>query len=675
MNKKIAFILGSVFFVLGLITLPHYGINWDTVNHLPRGQAYLRYLTTGKKDYSDLKRYFYDWRNRDQWYWQKSQSLLIDANLPAVKVPTRSMYQLDSYTYNDYIEHDGNGHPPLSDILSSAFNRILFGKLKLINDIDSYRVYGIFLSACLVGLLYHWLSKIYGKVAGFFASLSLSLYPLFWAESHFNTEKDIPETVFWSFFLYSIWKGVKEKSVKWILLSGIFFGLALGTKFNILFSILVIIPWILFLIVFRKLKISETLKNAFWGIMAFLIGLGLFIGTWPYLWADPISRIIGVLNFYKGIGASGGNTVNWYPLQWITYTTPLVILFLFIIGLGFAVHRIIKEKDDLPLLFLLWLVVPILREVAPGASFYGGGRQIMEHVPAMAIVAGLGAQAVYNKFPRKLTTTFLLLAFMPITLKLISIHPNENVYFNPLIGGLSGAKKANIPYWGFSFGSAYRQGVNWLNTNAEKDAQIVYVYELIPNFPRLWLRPDLILHNNGRSGYLRKGEYAITLTYQGLEKRSYYDMYLNKFIKPVYEAKVDGVAILNIWKNDNEHLISPWKEEKIKNVILIPTQTGLKFDLGNAYSLSRLEITYNNLDCPKLTSGYVEVSADEKSWERLPGVLPEDWRISAMGEQPKDGKFIEPFVGQMARYVHVSLTPEDTCLKSIKDFDFYALTP
>ena len=660
--------MGLLFGLFGLFTLTDYGVNWDTINHLPRGQAYLRYFTTGKKDYSDLPKYFYDWGNRDQWYWQKPESLLIDTNLSQARVPTRSLYQLDSYTYNDYIEHDGNGHPPLSDILSSAFNRILFGKLRLINDIDSYRVYGVFLSACLVGLLYHFLSKTYGKVAGLFASLSLSIYPLFWAESHFNTEKDIPETVFWSFFLYSVWKGIREKSVKWILLSGVFLGLSLGTKFNILFSVIVIIPWIVFLLLVRKINFTTLIKSVLGGLLAFAIGVVIFIGTWPYLWADPITRIQGVFEFYKGIGASGANTINWYPLQWIAYTTPLIILFLFVIGLGFVVCRIFKNRDDLALLFLLWLAVPVLREVAPGASFYGGVRQIMEYIPAMAIIAGLGAQAIYNKYTKKITLVILLFAFLPITLKLISIHPNENVYFNPLIGGLSGAKKANLPYWGFSFGGPYRQGIKWINEHAEKDANLVYARELIPNIPRLWVRPDLQFHNALRSGPLRLGEYVITLTYKDTEKTSYFDRYLDRFLIPVYEEKVDGVSILKVWKNDAVHTRSEFLTDKILDKFSVEVhKDGLRYDLGRTYRLSRLESKFVPAgNCTDLKSAYVRISTDGQTWERLPGEMPkEDWSVPKLGNQPTKDSLLVPFAADAARFIEINIDPIDACLKNI----------
>ena len=663
--SKRSFLIGSVFFLFAFLTLPHYGINWDTINHLPRGQAFLRYFISGKKDYTGIEKY--------QPYWQNPASLLINSNIPFAEVPTRSFYQMEDATTNFYISIDGNGHPPLSDILSAAFNRIFFGRLRLVNDIDSYRVYGIFLAACLVSLLYYWISQTHGLVAALFSSLSLSLYPLFWAESHFNTEKDIPETVFWSFLLYSVWRGITTRSVKWLLLSGLFFGLALGTKFNVVFVAPIIGLWIIYLLIFRYLEFRQLPKIIICGLVAVVIGLSLFIASWPYLWVDPVAGIYRVLAFYENIGTGPVDSrfigfwgIRTYPLLWISYTTPVVILFLSLVGLVFS------KKNQHYFLFLLWLALPLIRVMWPGASFYGGVRQIMEYIPALAIFSGLGAKIIYDKLNQKALGFVVLLAlFIPITIKLIQIHPNENVYFNPLIGGLAGAKKANLPYWGFSFGNPYRQGFEWINSHAEKGAEVVFVHELMPNSPPLWVRPDILFYNHGRSGYLRHGEYAITLTYQGIENRSYYEMYLNKFIEPVYQVKVDGVAILKIWKNDDAHLKVRWDEQMAPKVKLTVSKSALLFDLGEVRKLSRLVLQYNQDNCKLLTDGYFKISQDNKNWQRLPGNLPDDWRVAVLGEQPKDGKFVEPFLGQVARYIELIVSPSDTCLKNVKDFSLY----
>lgn len=698
-QKLLAIFFGLLFFIFGLVTLPHYGINWDTINHLPRGQAYLRYLVTGKKDFAELPEFFNGWQKEGQWYWQDPASLRIRSDMLGNNVPARSLYQNDSTTFSYFMEHDGYGHPPLSDILSSVFNVVLFNKLKIINDIDSYRVYGVLLAATLVGLVYYWSSSVYGNFAGLISVFSLSLYPLFWAESHFNTEKDIPLIAYWTFMFFSIWKAIKYKSWKWILMSGIFFGFALGTKFNILFSVFVIIPW-LFLVLFSQYKnekrknIGKFLKKNIWiiwsGLIAILIGFVIFVGTWPYLWPDIVTRVGKVFGFYKGIGLTvqSGNGymelfgINTFVSQWIIITTPIVILFLFLIGMVTAVFRIKKEKETTSFLFILWFIVPIVRASWPGTVIYGGVRQLMEYIPAMAILCGLGANSLrdlINKLfgsrlrVKTIVSVIIVLGFTPLIIKLVRIHPNENVYFNSLIGGLAGAKERNIPYWGFSFGSPYRQAALWINKNVEEGANVVYTHDLIPNLPRIWLRQDLNLYNGNRNGYLGKGEYAMGLVYDGTKERSYYDSYLERFVEPVYEVKVDGVSILKIWKNDKEHLKEEYKEKLLSGVVFEKKPWGIRFDLGKTNKIWRLEIDYSQKYCEPLLFGYTQISKDGKDWQRLPGVLPDDWRISLLGEQPKNGKFIEPFVGQNVRFIDLAVSPGDTCLTKINNFRIYAL--
>lgn len=693
LNFYTSFLIGIVFLIVGVLTLPHYGINWDTINHLPRGQAYLHFFLTGKRDFSDLPRFFDGYQKPGQWYWQNPSSLSIDTDIPNNTFPRVSLYQKAGIDFNYLIENDA-GHPPLSDILSSLFNVVLFQKLGLINDIDSYRVYGIILAAALVGLLFFWVSKLYGKITGFVATLSLSLYPLFWAESHFNTEKDIPETVYWSFLLFTVWNGVTQRSWKWILVSGVFFGLALGTKFNIVFIPFVIIPWIVIVGLHQKwfdrklqfFKKNKTLLAL--TILAPILGLLIFIATWPYLWADPISRIGNIVGFYKDIGLTenidsrfqGPFRMNNYPIQWILYTTPLATLFFALIGLGYALYRYIRLRDLNVILFLLWMVTPIARVTWPGTTVYGGIRQIMEYIPALAVFSGLGAFAIIQvakqfRVSSVVVALLIALTFIPIVIRLVSIHPNENVYFNSLVGGLAGAKERNLPAWGNSFGAAYRQGVVWLNNNAEQDAKIAYAYELIPNIPRIFLRQDLDLYNRNRSGALRSGEYTITLTYQGTANRTYYDTYLERFLEPVYEVKVDGVSILKIWKNDIKHTKPGFiKEAKINNVKLEQDKHIIKVDLGRVYTISLLRAFYNEQNCTSLASAYSQISIDGINWGRLPGTMPdEDWNVMAYGPQPMDGKLIQPFAGERVRYIEYVVDPQNACLKNIQSLEVFHL--
>ncbi len=675
-NKKIAIIIGSIFFILGLITLPHYNINWDATNHLTRGQAYLHYFLTGKIDYSDLA----PWKK----YWQKPSSLFFDPDIPKSEVSQRSVYQQDGTPYYDLVIKDGYGHPPLSDILSSFFNVVLFQKLRILNDIDSYRVYGLLLASSLVALVYFWTAKKYGGFAGVVSALSLSLYPLFLAHSHFNTEKDIPEVVYISFFLFSFWKGIISKSWRWIIVSAIFFGLGLGTKLNILFSVFVVLPWVAYLFITKYFR-----RKDFWFIASIflipIVGVLILVISWPYLWADPVSGLVRMLTFYKEIGTASEapkllpiGPINTYAIQTVLFTTPIPTLFLSFVGIFFAVKNLKREKDKSGVLFIFWLLVPIIRVSLPGTNIYGGVRQIMEFIPAMAILAGIGAYSLRNQILKKvslgkkaISIFIIILFFLPISITLYKMHPSEEFYFNFLIGGLNGAEVRNFPSWAENYGSPYRQAVTWIDNNAPLESKVVLAYELMPNIPSLFFRSDINFFNTQRSGYLRNGEYAITLVSQRVSSRSYYDMYLEKFLNPVFKSSVDGVDIIRVWKNDQEHLKGPWKEELEAHAAYKVTNLGITIDIGQTREISRLEIDYVDGDCSRMTYGLVQISEDYKNWIRLPGDLPEDWRISSMGEQPKNGKFIEPFVGQSARYIDLTLTPKNTCLKRVKNVRVY----
>ncbi len=659
-NAKIAFLLGLLFFIFGLFTLPHYGINWDTINHLPRGQAYLHYFLTGKKDYSDIplfKRYFQN----------------PDKLLPATNSGSRSYYQNDAVTFSFFLQYDGDGHPPLSDILSSVFNRVLFGKLHIINDIDSYRVYGVFLASVTVGIVYFWISKIYGRAAGLVSSIFLATYPLFWSESHFNTEKDIPETAYWTLFLFCVYSAVTKKKLKWFLLSGLFFGLAFGTKFNILFSSLVIIPWLIFCFLRTRLKKEDVLQLIPKLLLIGIIGGLIFIGTWPYLWQDLPSGLGQVFGFYKTIGTTSSQGYNTYPLEWILFTTPPLVLVFDFFGLIFILKNFRQERHGFLLLLLLWLLVPILRVTLPSTSIYGGIRQIMEYIPAIAIIGGIGFSHLIKKMKFKVNTisvaVILISAFLLVPL--VKLHPNENVYFNFLVGGIRGAKERNIKSWGNSFGAAYRQGVSWIDGVAPKDSEVVLTYELLPNIPEIWFRDDIAYHNSWRSGYLQNGEYALTLIYQGVEGRSYYDNYLENFVRPVYEVKADGVSILKVWKNSPEYVRKDLNEKELIGGSFSKDESSVTFDLKKQVKLSRLEVKYLDKNCKPLSYGLVQVSSDRKIWHDLPGTFPEDWRISFVGAQPSNGNFIEPFVGQMASAIRIVLAPHNTCLFNVERFKIF----
>src|SRR5258706_14941724 len=203
----------------------------------------------------------------------------------------------------------------------------------------------------------------------------------------------------------------------------------------------------------------------------------------------------------------------------------------------------------------------------------------------------------------------ITLLFFPVSVKLLQMHPNENVYFNWLIGGLKGAQQRNIPAWGVSYGNAYVQGIHWLNAHAEKNASFTLVSGGLINLPYTEIRSDITFSNDLWSGSQRHGEYIMDMTYQGFPDLYKWE-YVNRFLTPVYEDNVDGVSILKIWKNDNEHTKEDYLHEDSNTRVTESKRENnwITLTLSKKMYLTKLDETYNNTTCSPLKNGYILIS-------------------------------------------------------------------
>lgn len=547
MKIKIYPVLIAIFFFISLIlTIKDYNISWDETIHFRRGQAYLYYFLTGKKDYSNLSSYNLQGTNGDP---QK------------VPLPRRSLFQSDYHNGQWFLSLD-NGHPPLSDDLSSVFNYIFYQRLGILPDIFSYHLFNAVCAALLIFAITYFTLKKFGIFVSIISSLSLSLYPLFFSEAHFNI-KDPVETAFFTCAVISLVWLFENFNLKWLILAILSLTLAIGTKLNIVFLIFILGPYLL--IRYKPWRIKKLNKKK-----ALIVFLTTFLPpvfvilAWPFVLLHFPSGVLKIFTYYENIGLGTQYQpsnffifgFNSFPALWIIFTTPLLILILSVIGLISAIQNY-NKFDYIPTLLVLWFIVPILRVSLPGASIYGGVRQIMEFLPAMAILSGLGAwhvAKIFNSFNKKFIYGVLIILFIFPLRTIIQYHPNENVYFNILIGGLKGAQARNFPSWGDSFGNAYLTGIKWLNINAEMGGRVTLIQGTASNAPIEFFRPDLNVNNDNFSGQDKKGEYIMELTFNNTTKTPADKWnYVENNLVPVFQDLVDGVAILKIWKNDTAH--------------------------------------------------------------------------------------------------------------------------
>lgn len=565
-------LIGLTYFLFGLGTINDYGINWDEPSHYLRGQAYLRFFLTGKKNYDGLPKL------KSHYVKNEFYDIPKEATLENDKTFRKSLYQYDregeKFTYQYYLKHD-SGHPPLNGILASLSNYIFYQKLGILGDIEAYHLFTIFISSILVGSVFLFTSSIYGAFAGIISVLSLSFYPLFFAESHFNV-KDPVQTAFYSLTIFTFVASIINNKWKLIIVSSLFAGFSLGTKFNIFFAIIPLSIWLLFnyLSELKSFRWPFSRKITISFFVYPLISFGILFATWPYLWQNPIGNFLKTIDYYKVVGLESYQLretflfgiLNTYAIQWIIFSTPVVILGLSLLGIVYSVRYGFFEKNKISILILLWFLTPIIRVSFPSSGIYGGVRQIMEYIPAMAILSGIGGWYLAEKL-KKITNlslffmrVFILLLFTPVILILVSLHPNQNVYFNSIIGGFRGAKERNFPDWGVTLGSVYKQGVDYLNENAQKDGKLTLVRGLLSNVPQITLRRDINFSDKYYSGNKMNGEYIMEVIdywwdiYIPEDRRNYLES-----LDPVYQVVVDDVAILSIWKNDEEYLKSEKK--------------------------------------------------------------------------------------------------------------------
>lgn len=623
-NFKIAIFLAVTFFTLGFLTNSYYGMSWDEPEHFMRGQAYLRLFLTGKDTYADLPKYELNRARVDVSYHQ------------------RSYYQNDAFNSQVWIVSD-KGHPPLNDILAALFNNIFFQKLGLVKDVESYHLFNIFMGSVLVGIVFYSAAEVFGIWAGLFSGIFLTTYPLFWAESHFNI-KDPAQTTFYILSLYFFWKGISLKRLKLILLSAFFAGLALSVKFNIFFIPFILGPWLLTVIILEEKKIKDFIfsKKTILTFLIFpLIMLSILIMIWPFLWQDIIGNTYTVFTYYKELGTEENFGINplqkWnlYPTKWILYTTPPLTIISFLFGLMLSKNYWRKENY----LFLLWSLlffITVFRVSFPNTSIYGGVRQIMEYIPAMALIAGIGIDHIRKHFLkilkisdrrtiRKINISMIILILLISIYPIYKYFPNENVYFNFLIGGLSGAINNKIPSAGNSYGNAYHQVATWLNKNAQSSSRLALVQGTTLNLATIQLRSDIDFSNSYWSGINRDGEYLTELNFQGnLKLYPYAWDYINKFLEPVYEVKVDDVAIAKVWENDIEHTKKEYQKDEIKypgKIEVRKEDKSLLFKLENEVILTRMVLSYTADNC-NLYTGAILTSKDgfyfNKEQDRFP---------------------------------------------------------
>lgn len=540
-DRQHAWLAGGLillFLVSGVATLHHYGLAWDEgLGNLFFGERYLHYFLTFQQKYLDFQ-----------------------ADLAGLAGKPLHLF-LSPY-HNTPWEF-----PPLADTLSAAGMYFFSYSLKWLNPVDGFHLFTVLLASLFLWALYRFAEPRLGKVAAFSAVLLLAAFPRFWADMHFNV-KDVPEAVFFGLVIMAFWGWYSRPRWPSAVGTGLLWGCALAVKANAAFLPAILLAAVLPLSTDRRtLGAFLTHFRRCWHhyLLMAAAGLGLYILSWPYLYANPVS---GLKQYWGYIlsqgGRSGSAFFNLDPIRQAVTTMPEIMLLLAAAGTVLVFRKAWTGKPTVWRLILLWALVPITRASAPYTVNFDGIRHFLEFVPAACLMAGYAAGQAVDWAGRRAGIPGRLAAAGALAViaaaNLIPVHlaytPYQYLYYNILTGGLSGARDRFLgsqasDYWA----SSYRQGMQWLNQNAPPGS---YLQALVAPWTveisgPAFLRPEIqvvsaadmpdfaVMESSPTPYYL-----MFTLANAG-DNQDEVD-YIRSRASLVHRIRVDGVPILEIYK-------------------------------------------------------------------------------------------------------------------------------
>jgi hypothetical protein len=324
----------------------------------------------------------------------------------------------------------------------------------------------------------------------------LAWQPVFWGHAFINP-KDMP---FMVFFLWALTLGLemvdtltnpspnmpakRGEVARKVLLAGLMLGLTAAIR-----VIGPLVGAILFLYFVSKLPRRGWIAFGLYGLLAMLV---MFV-FWPYLWADPVKRLLEVLKhmsnnptelavlFDGQIFRANAMPRRYLPqMLALALTEPTWILFLS--GLLLATRNLIQKKLDFraPLAVLTVFVFMLAYLLYNVPAMYDGFRHFLFILPPVIVFCGFAFQwlwelrgnpgsqktaaltGFWRQAGKEIPSLAMILMLLPGLSGMLQLHPYEYAYYNRFAGGVGGAYRVyETEYWL----TCYKEALQWVKTN------------------------------------------------------------------------------------------------------------------------------------------------------------------------------------------------------------------
>jgi len=315
-----------------------------------------------------------------------------------------------------------------------------------------------------------------GGRAGLLAATALALCGV-WYGAMFNHTKDIPFAAAMMGAVYVLIRlGRELPRPRWRLIVG--FGVLCGCALGIRVLGLFLIGYaVLAIAIYAPIGRGGTWRSVlhFAGrsaipfVSAFLIAYPIMIAAWP--WAglellNPLRAVYAFAEFHYPINTVLDGSVyrmadvpRWYVPTYvgIKLTLPLLVGAVLALALAMLPQRSTAtdsaRRKEIALIALS-AILPLVCDVAIRGPADTGMRHFLFIVPPIAVLAGIGLSDTLSR----LEAANRLAAAVGLALVVVSLgwdattlyrlHPDEYLFYNPLVGGLAGAsRRYATDYW------------------------------------------------------------------------------------------------------------------------------------------------------------------------------------------------------------------------------------
>lgn len=408
-------------------------------------------------------------------------------------------------------------------------------------DLTYNRLLSVFLTsfaAVLVFLIGMRYASIYTGLA---AGMIFSMLPIALGHSQIVMLEALA-LFFFTASMYAFFLFLGKPDKKRVILCGIALGFAVLTRE----THLMLIP-IMLTILFIKHRVSEekiTRAVLYRMIAVFLIGFFTFFLLWPMPFFHPDY----IYHYTLSLRAAQTTSIPEvffgklmlvpipYYFVYFIITTPFLILLLGLVGL----KKIDRSKNWVWYSLVLWICFPFL------LSFYHtrqqGIRYIIQICAPLALIAGMGFEAMVYRFTKKMKykIALLLLLFVYQFIILWRITPYYIDYFNILVGGAKGVYEKRLFHLAW-WGEGIKEAFDYLEKNSPQKASVG-----IATSPSHILPP---LTGRRVVPYEEEKQYDfVVVNFYHVVRIGFDDSKVKRNYKLVYSVMADGAHLVDVYK-------------------------------------------------------------------------------------------------------------------------------